>query len=181
MIPQVNWIKFCRHSPFKDTKQTKTPAQQITSPTQRNHQRNRINSTTKSPAQRNHQHNKHHQHNETTSEQHQRDNTTSTNEITSTTKSPAQRNHQHNESTTSSTTTSPAQEHHQRNDTTTKSPAQHNEITSTTKAPAQPSNAKQDRIAHNRRRKSALKTNFRHPSSKNVILQRFLIRVFKGK
>jgi hypothetical protein len=93
----------------------------------------------------------------------------------------SQRRVSKNEITTSSTTTSPAQQHHQRNEITTKSPAQHNEITSTTKAPAQPSNAKQDRIAHNRRRKSALKTNFRHPSSKNVILQRFLIRVFKGK
>jgi hypothetical protein len=93
----------------------------------------------------------------------------------------SQRRVSKNELTTSSTTTSPAQEHHQRNDTTTKAPEQHNEITSTTKAPAQPSKAKQDRIALNRRRKSALKTNFRHPSSKNVILQRFLIRVFKGK
>ena len=187
MIPQVNWIKFCRHSPFKDTKQTKTPAQQITSPTQRNHQRNRINSTTKSPAQRNHQHNKHHQHNETTSEQHQRDKITSTNEITSTTKSPAQRNHQHNNITSTTRAPPAAQQHHQhKNITSAMTPqqnhqAQHNEITSTTKAPAQPSNAKQDRIAHNRRRKSALKTGFRHPSSKNVILQRVLIRVFKGK
>jgi len=55
-----------------------------------------------SPAQQNHQHN------ERTSEHHQRNKITSTNEITSTTKSPAQQNHQHNNITTS-TTTSPAQ------------------------------------------------------------------------
>ena len=145
------------------------------SPVQRNHQHNEITSTTKSPAQQ------HHQHNEITSEQHQRNKITSTNEITSTTKSPAKRNHQHNN--ISSTTRSPpaAQQHHQRNEITTKSPAQHNEITRTTKAPAQPSNAKQNRIAHNRRRRAAPKTGFRHPSSKNAILQRFVIRNLKGK
>ena len=66
---------------------------------QRNHQHNKITSTTTtSPAQRNHHYN------ESTSEHNQR------NQITSTTKSPAQQHHQHNNITSTARSPSAAQQ-----------------------------------------------------------------------